>query len=214
MPPSVSLPDEAWTSLILLAQKDSVWLEGNILKVLDPGDSASYKAYLEAATKADKEARERRLAVTKQVQAQNKELREAQQDLDQSKAQLEEALAKAEEEARKAEAARKAEQEAKEEIDSAYQKAQQDLDYMQKRTQFELMGNIVRVALAIIIGVGAITTILYSVALFGTGAESADTALLANTWSNMFGILLTNSFSIIGTIMGVKYATDRREGEG
>jgi len=213
MPPSVSLPEEAWASLIILAQKDSIWLEGNILKVLDPGDSTSYKSYLEAATKADKETRERRLAVTKQVQAQNKELREAQEDLGRSRVQLEQALEKAEEEARKAKEAQRAEKEAKEDIDSAYQKAQQDLDYMQKRTQFELMGSIVRVALAIIIGVGAVTTILYSVALFGTGAESADTALLANTWSNMFGILLTNSFSIIGTIMGVKYATDRREGE-
>lgn len=35
-----------------------------------------------------------------------------------------------------------------------------------------------------------------------------DTTLLGNTWSNMFGILLTNSFSIIGTIMGVKYASE------
>ena len=29
--------------------------------------------------------------------------------------------------------------------------------------------------------------------------------------SNMFSILLTNSFSIIGTIMGVKYASEEKE---
>ena len=38
-----------------------------------------------------------------------------------------------------------------------------------------------------------------------------DTDIIGSTWSNMFGILLTNSFSIIGTIMGVKYATDNKK---
>ena len=38
--------------------------------------------------------------------------------------------------------------------------------------------------------------------------QSIDTALLGNTWSSLLGILLTNSFSIIGTIMGVKYASE------
>ena len=41
--------------------------------------------------------------------------------------------------------------------------------------------------------------------------SGVDTTLLGNAWSNMFGILLTNSFSIIGTIMGVKYATEKTE---
>jgi hypothetical protein len=54
--------------------------------------------------------------------------------------------------------------------------------------------------------VGITTTILYTMAIM----MGKDTTLLGNAWSNLFGILLTNSFSIIGTIMGVKYAT----GEG
>jgi len=33
-----------------------------------------------------------------------------------------------------------------------------------------------------------------------------DAKIIESTWSNLFGILLTNSFSIIGTIMGVKHA--------
>jgi len=74
-----------------------------------------------------------------------------------------------------------------------------------KKSQFELIGSIVQVALWIIMGVGVTTTLLYAIALF---YGSVDTTLLGNTWSNLFGILLTNSFSIIGTIMGVKYATD------
>ena len=83
----------------------------------------------------------------------------------------------------------------------------EDLDMLQKRTQFELIGLIVKVALIIIIGVGVTTTLLYSVAMLA----GEDTTLLGNAWSNMFGILLTNSFSIIGTIMGVKYATEKSE---
>jgi hypothetical protein len=47
------------------------------------------------------------------------------------------------------------------------------------------------------------------VALF----SNKDTAIIGSTWSNMFGILLTNSFSIIGTIMGVKYAASSKKEE-
>jgi hypothetical protein len=83
--------------------------------------------------------------------------------------------------------------------------AENDLDILQKKTQFELIGTIVRISLFVIIGVGVITTAVYMIALF----SDKDTAIIASTWSNMFGILLTNSFSIIGTIMGVKYASEK-----
>jgi hypothetical protein len=56
-------------------------------------------------------------------------------------------------------------------------------------------------------GVGVVTTIMYGVALFA----GADTQIIGSTWSNMFGILLTNAFSIVGTIMGVKYASEKAE---
>jgi len=78
---------------------------------------------------------------------------------------------------------------------------------MQKKTQFRLVQTIVRIALAIIIGVGICTTVLYIYSM----AIDRDTDLIGNTWSNMFGILLTNAFSIIGTIMGVKYASKDSE---
>jgi len=76
---------------------------------------------------------------------------------------------------------------------------------MQKRTQFELIGTIVKVALWVIIGVGVLTTLMYGWAI----TSGTDTQIIGSTWSNMFGILLTNAFSIVGTIMGVKYATDK-----
>ena len=34
---------------------------------------------------------------------------------------------------------------------------------------------------------------------------------ISKSWSNIIGILPTNSFSIVGTIMGVKYASESKE---
>ena len=78
-----------------------------------------------------------------------------------------------------------------------------DLDVMMKKSQSELIKVIVKVALAVIIGVGVVTTILYWMAI----VTSKDTQIIGSTWSNMFSVLLTNAFSIVGTIMGIKYAT-------
>jgi PAS domain S-box-containing protein len=78
-----------------------------------------------------------------------------------------------------------------------------DLDTMIKKSQSELIKVIVKCALSVIIGVGVITTVLYWMALV-TGKE---TQIIGSTWSNMFSVLLTNAFSIVGTIMGIKYAT-------
>jgi predicted membrane protein len=72
-----------------------------------------------------------------------------------------------------------------------------------KKSQSELIKTIVKVALAVIVGVGVVTTVLYWMAML-TGK---DTQIIGSTWSNMFSVLLTNAFSIVGTIMGIKYAT-------
>jgi len=78
-----------------------------------------------------------------------------------------------------------------------------DLDVIIKKGQSELIKVIVKCALAVIIGVGIVTTILYWVAI----VTKEDTQIIGSTWSNMFSVLLTNAFSIVGTIMGIKYAT-------
>ena len=78
-----------------------------------------------------------------------------------------------------------------------------DLDVMIKKSQSELIKVIVKVALSVIIGVGVVTTILYWMAIL----MEKDTQIIGSTWSNMFSVLLTNAFSIVGTIMGIKYAT-------
>ena len=84
-----------------------------------------------------------------------------------------------------------------------------DLDAMIKKSQSELIKVIVKVALAVIIGVGVVTTILYWMAII----MSKDTQIIGSTWSNMFSVLLTNAFSIVGTIMGIKYATQEANKE-
>jgi methyl-accepting chemotaxis protein len=78
-----------------------------------------------------------------------------------------------------------------------------DLDVVMKKSQSELIKTIVRVALAVIVGVGVVTTSLYWMAII----TNQDTQIIGSTWSNMFSVLLTNAFSIVGTIMGIKYAT-------
>lgn len=81
--------------------------------------------------------------------------------------------------------------------------ALEDLDATIKKSQNELIGTIVKSALFVIASVGFITTIMYSFAIM----VDKDTQIIGSTWSNMFSVLLTNAFSIVGTIMGIKYAT-------
>ena len=78
-----------------------------------------------------------------------------------------------------------------------------DLDATLKKSQNELIKIIVKCALGVILSVGVITTTMYSFAIL----SNKDTQIIGSTWSNMFSVLLTNAFSIVGTIMGIKYAT-------
>jgi len=180
-----------------VAQDHDLYLEGSILKIISVGDDAEDVDYLNRAKLRDRERRRERLDFTRDVQRQNKELLESKEQNTVLMEQLKEEKARTED--------------ALEAAEHALETAKKDLDYAQRKNQFELVGNIVTAALRVIIGVGVITTLMYAIALFITKDPAAVT-LLGNTWSNLFGILLTNSFSIVGTIMGVKYATDQREG--
>jgi len=182
----VKLGDETKKELIRIAREKSIYLEGNIIKLISLEKGDPFLNYLEKASENDKENRRKRLEVTKRVQAQNKELQSKADENDRLMTELKEAVEKAED---------------------AKKTAENDLDLLQKRTQFELIGNIVSYALYVIVGCGIITTAMYGIAIFH---ESKETTLIGNTWSNLFGILLTNSFSIIGTIMGVKYASNSK----
>jgi len=94
-------------------------------------------------------------------------------------------------------------QKLKDSIEKEKDAALNDLDVIIKKGQSELIKVIVKCALAVIIGVGIVTTLLYWAAI----VTNKETQIIGSTWSNMFSVLLTNAFSIVGTIMGIKYAT-------
>jgi hypothetical protein len=217
-------------ALILELKKKNIWLEGNIIKVIKADEGSEFEEYLKLAADRDKESRKKRLDITKQIQEQNRELmsqkeenerlmdelKDSLTDMERSnhriEAQNQELLDWKTENERMSEQLREAlsdAEEAKEQAEIAKNAAENDLDLLQKRTQFELIGTIVKIALWIIVGVGVTTTLIYLVAIF----MGKDTQIIGSTWSNMFGILLTNAFSIIGTIMGVKYASEKPKSE-
>jgi len=184
----ITLNDEIKRQLITLAAEKNIFLEGNITKLIDTESNLDFRNYIFQCITRDKENRKKRLDITKTIQEQNKELIEWKSHNEKLNKDLQVALTASE---------------------KAKQLAENDLDVLQKKTQNELVGSIVKVALWIICGVGTITSILFALTLF-TGLENKT---VESSWSNMFSILLTNSFSIVGTIMGVKYAGNKSSGK-
>lgn len=212
--------------LIQLQQTKRITLEGNILKVIEDDGDVEFQKYVNESIEKDNTTREKRLKITKQIQKQNKELTDWKAENERIHAELLETLelnktaiieaenAKIEAENAKEEAvlskdnAEKSMIEAmtaRAEAENAKVNAENDLELIQKKSQFELIGTIVKVALWVIMGVGITTTLMFLIALFG----KLDTSVIGSTWSNIIGILLTNAFSIVGTIMGVKYASEK-----
>jgi hypothetical protein len=214
--------------LMELYLKKGIGLEGNITKLIDTENDQDFKKYLKDCETKDGEKRRKRLEMTKQIQKQNGELVVANQENERILSELQETLKEVEEsrltfevqnrelnewkqdnlrltEELKIEMV-KAEQ-AKVTAETAKQNAENDLDFLQKRNQTELISTIVRVALYIIVGVGIVTTGVYVFTMI----MGKDTQVISAAWSNIFGILLTNAFSIVGTIMGIKYATENKQ---
>ena len=216
------------SQLLELYKTKKISLEGNILKVIDSDGDVEFEKYVQEATEKDKEVRRKRLDVTRQVQSQNTDLIKSKKENERVNKQLTKALEEAEEsnkamlsakqeaeqaleEAQKArfeaESARLEAEQARHDAEKAKNSAVNDLELMQKKTQFELIGNIVKVALWVILGVGITVTIVYVVSLFA----GFNTDVVGSSWVNIMSILLTNAFSIIGTLMGMKTATDNKE---
>ena len=186
--------------LLDIQSNNKIFLEGNILKIIESDTKdEEFTKYIEDANNKDKEIRKKRLDVTKQIQEQNKNLLTAQEENVKINEDLKMALESAEDEKKKAELS-------KIEAIKAKDDALNDLDILQKKSETELIGTIIKVALIVIMGVGVLSSLMYGIAMF-TGK---DTQVIGSTWSNMLGILLTNAFSIVGTIMGVKYATEKK----
>jgi hypothetical protein len=214
--------------LLDMYKAKKISLEGNILKVIDPDGDAEFETYIKESIEKDKDNRRKRLEITKQIQSKNTELVKSEKENERVNKQLKLALQEAEEsnkamlvskhdaesaleDAQKAkidaENARIEAEKARQEAEQAKNSAVNDLELMQKKTQFELIGNIVRVALWVILGVGVTTTIVYVVSLFA----GFNTDVIGSSWVNIMSILLTNAFSIIGTLMGMKTMSDNKD---
>ena len=214
-------------TLLDLYNKKKIGLEGNITKIIDGEDDEEFKKYLEECLLKDEDKRRKRLDMTKKIQKQNDELINANKENQRILNELQETLNQVDDNRITLEAQNKELQEwkkenielteklqnemlnahsAKAEALRAKETAENDLDLLQKKTQNELISTIVKVALYIIVGVGFITTGVY---VF-TMVMGKDTQVISAAWSNIFGILLTNAFSIVGTIMGIKYATENK----
>jgi len=204
----IEITEHTRNVLLEVAKTKKIYVEGNFLKLLKaPKGDIEFEEYIKLCKEKDKSTRRKRLDITKQVQNQNKELEAAAKENDRVNKQLSKALDEASKSAEEAILAEKEAHKLRAEAEKLRDAAVEDLDTLQKRTQFELIGLIVKTALWIIGGVGILTSCLYLYVL----SVGIDAKIIESTWSNLFGILLTNSFSIIGTIMGVKYATEKNK---
>ena len=226
----ITLDKSTKKQLIELFQTKNIGLEGNIAKLIDSQGDEEFAAYLKQCTEKDTATRRKRLEMTKQVQTQNAELTKLNDANQKMMEELQETLKNVEESKLTFEVQNRELNEWKQEnlrlteelqqemvkseqarivAENAKNEAENNLDLIQKKTQFELINNIVKVALYVIIGVGGITTGIYVYSM----SIGMDTDIIGSTWSNMFGILLTNSFSIVGTILGVKYGASPNKEE-
>ena len=223
----IKLDKNSEDNLIKLFESKNVGLEGNIIKLIE-SDNDLFKDYLKKCTDKDKDSRRKRLEITKKIQIQNNELSDLNEENQKMMEDLQSTLKEAEEQKVKIETQNgelidwreeneKIQQELQKEMiksetariraEEAKTNAINDLDILQKKNQTELISTIVRVALYIIVGVGIVTTGVYVFTL----VMGKDTQVISAAWSNIFGILLTNAFSIVGTIMGIKYATENKQ---
>lgn len=224
----IKIDDNTKKVLLDLYAKKGVGLEGNITKLIDGENDEQFKTYLKDCESKDAEKRKKRLDMTKKIQKQNEELISANLENERIMSELQDSLKEVEESRLTFEVQNrelndwkldnlrlteelknemvKSEQ-ARIDAEKAKEMAENDLDLLQKKTQNELISTIVRVALWIIMGVGFVTTGVYVFTLI----MGKDTQVISAAWSNIFGILLTNAFSIVGTIMGIKYATENKQ---
>jgi len=217
----IKLDKNSENNLIKLFESKNIGLEGNIIKLFE-SDNDLFKDYLKKCTDKDKDSRRKRLEITKQVQVQNKDLTILNEENQRMVEELQNTLISVEDQNNQIESqnsellewklenekisaelveSMKQSEQARVVAENAKNEEENNLDIVQKKTQFELINNIVKVALYVIIGVGCVTTGIYVYSM----TIGKDTEIIGSTWSNMFGILLTNSFSIVGTILGVKY---------
>lgn len=174
--------------LIKLGEEKHLFLEGEILKNIDSESDIQFESYIKKCIERYDKMLQDDVNDKEKIKKQNQELKRIQEEIERVNEELLTSLKDAEE---------------------AKKTAEDDLDLLQKKNQYEMINNIVYGALTVIIGIGIVTTLLYIFAIL----VGKETQIIGSTWSNLLGILLTNAFSIVGTIMGVKYGNDKNENQ-
>ena len=100
--------------LLEIWKEKGIYIEGNILKLINSEEDKKVDEYVKKATELQKAKQRKRLDVTKQVQTQNKQLKIASEDIEKANSKLEIALKTAE---------------------NSKENALKDLDILQKKTQ-------------------------------------------------------------------------------
>jgi hypothetical protein len=162
----VILSNDTAQQLLNLWKTKKVGLEGNVLKVIQTTDE-EFQRYIDEAKQRDQETRRKRLEITKQVQSQNKDLIESQADREKLMIDLQESLAQSE---------------------MLKNAAVEDLESLQKRTQFELIGLIVKVALSVIGAVCILTTILYLYVI----SKGLNSTIIESIWNHLDQLILNH----------------------
>ena len=158
---------ETKAQLIECAKSKGVFLEGNILKLIDTSGDKEFSEYINSSIERDTDSRRKRLEMTKQVQQQNNELTKSKLENEKINKELKQALELAE---------------------KSKEAAVNDLDVLQKRTQNQLIESIVKVSLWIISGVGVITTVMFGITLL-KGMNAIGTELKDEIYGDMNKLL-------------------------
>jgi len=184
----IKLDSKTKQQLIKLGEEKHLFLEGEILKNIDSESDAQFESYIKKCIERYDKMLQDDVNDKEKIKKQNQELKRIQEEIERVNEELLTSLKDAEE---------------------AKKTAEDDLDLLQKKNQYEMINNIVYGALTVIIGIGIVTTLLYIFAIL----VGKETQIIGSTWSNLLGILLTNAFSIVGTIMGVKYGNEKNENQ-
>jgi hypothetical protein len=171
----IKFTPEIQKELITLSETKNLFLEGNIVKVINSNGDDNFKEYLTKCVERDTANRKKRLDITKQIQTQNKDLSNLNAENQKILEELQSTLKEVEDSKMtfevqnrelnewKADNIRLTEEltvemvkseKARIDAENAKNSAENDLDVLQKKTQFELINTIVRIALFVIVGVG------------------------------------------------------------
>lgn len=172
--------------ILLKISKDGIYLEGALLKVLTKENKLSdddWIEYLKIANDRDENKSKERVELTHEALNQKTELERAHKKIKQQYKLL---------------------KEEKEKVEDNVCTLENDLKILREKNQLRILNHVVNICLRIIIGIGfSCSIILVVMLLFGKQSD-----LIESTWSQSILLMLSNAFSIIATIQGVKSLKD------